>query len=159
MPSKNEKISKSMEGNNNAEKWTLEEAQQLFRKALDLAIEGKTEEVDNGTDTFDIKSTTYDFIGEIARELRTYRDVFAYLSEKFPSLSDDYKELISALEANCFSHGKNGDIIPSMAIMNLKSNHGWTDRVDNTTKGDKVEIVPISKEALKKAKEELDDEI
>lgn len=25
-----------------------------------------------------------------------------------------------------------------MAIVNLKSNHGWTDRVDNTSKGEEI---------------------
>lgn len=110
-----------MEDNKNAEKWTLEDATDLFNKAIELT-EGKSK---------------FDFIGEVARELGTYRDVFTYLKKKYKELKPLNKRLLSNIEANCFSHGKNGDINTAMAIVNLKSNHGWTDRVDNTTKGKK----------------------
>ena len=130
------------EGNTNAEKWDLESAQDIFRKAINLATDGKREEIDNGTNEFDVQVTTYDFIGEVARELGIYRDLFAYLVEKFPELKDDHKQLMTALEANCFSNGKKGNIVPSLAIMNLKSNHGWTDRVDNTSGGKPINTEP-----------------
>jgi len=105
--------------NKNAEKWTLEEATVLFDEAYELSMQDK-----------------YDFIGEIARELKTYRDIFTYLSDKFPELSNTYKAILSNLEANCFSHSKNGTIKEATAIVNLKANYRWSDRVDFSS-GDK----------------------
>lgn len=112
--------------NKNAEKWTLKEATKLFDDALKLSKEKKDNQY------------TYDFIGEIARDLDQYKEVFSYLSDKFPLLKNKHNRIISNCESNCFYNGKNSNIVPSLAIMNLKSNHGWTDRVDNTSKGDKI---------------------
>jgi hypothetical protein len=97
--------------NKNAEYWTESEAENLFNKALDLSY-----------------NQDYDFIGEIARDLRTYRDIFTYLSNKFENLKDTYKLICSNLEANCFSHGKKESISVPMAKMNLKANYNWTDK-------------------------------
>lgn len=104
--------------NTNAEKWSLEDAVELFNKAIVLTK----------------GNSKFDFIGEVAKELDTYRDIFVYLKDKFKECKPLYKQLTNNLEANCFSHGKTGDIVPSLAIMNLKSNHGWTDRLDTTSK-------------------------
>ena len=41
-----------------------------------------------------------------------------------------YNRILSNLEANCFSHSKKGEIKEATAIVNLKSNYGWTDRVE-----------------------------
>lgn len=109
-----------LEENKNAEKWTLEEATKLFDKAYKLS-----------------KKNDYDFIGEIARELDTYREIFVYLNDKFSELNSTHKKILSNLEANCFSHGKDGKINTAMAIVNLKSNYKWTDRAD-VTSGDKA---------------------
>ncbi len=68
-------------------------------------------------------------------------------------------------EANCFSNIKKENINTGAGIMNLKSNHGWTDRVqnDHTTKGEKVQqqfIVSTKEQAeevqdwIKRLKEE-----
>lgn len=99
------------EGNKNAEIWDVESAKQLFDKALQLS-----------------KTDTYDFIGEIAKKLDTYRDIFTYLSDKYNELKPIYKHINGNLEANCFSHIKKGKIKEASGIVNLKSNHGWTDR-------------------------------
>lgn len=127
--------------NTNAEKWTLEESTIFMNKALKLSI-----------------NSNYDFIGEIARDLGTYRDVFSYLVDKFNELKPIHKTILSNLEANCFSHGKSGDIIPSLAIMNLKSNYKWTDRSETTIQGgDKpvqtIDYSKVSTEALKEIAE------
>ena len=98
--------------NKNAEIWTIEESTDLFNEALELSFD-----------------KDYDFIGEIARELKTYRDIFTYLSDKFTELKPLYNKILSNLEANCFSHSKKGDIKEATAIVNLKSNYGWTDRL------------------------------
>ena len=103
-------------GNLNAEQWSLEEATKLFNDAVELSKDDK-----------------YDFIGEIARDLGVYRELFVYLSDKFKELEPSYSLIKSNLEANCFSHSKKGEIKEATAIMNLKSNYNWTDRNTNTT--------------------------
>ena len=120
---KNEKISESMEGNTNAEKWSEEKAVEFMTKAVELS-----------------KNTDYDFIGEIAKELDSYKDVFVYLYEKYPKVKRLFNKMKSNCEANCFTNIKKENINTGAGIMNLKSNHGWTDRVqqDVTSKGDKI---------------------
>lgn len=110
--------------NMNAEKWTLEIATKLMTDAVELS-----------------KNTDYDFIGEIAKDLDTYIDVFDYLVDKFPELKKYKNKMKRNCEANCFSNIKRENINTGAGIMNLKSNHGWTDRVqqDHTTQGDKLE--------------------
>lgn len=105
--------------NKNAEKWTEEEAIKLFDEAIDMAG----------------ANSDYDFIGEVARDLGTYRDIFTYLKDKFKSCKPLYKLLSQNLEANCFSHTKRGDINTAVGIVNLKSNYGWTDRAETTLQG------------------------
>jgi hypothetical protein len=94
--------------NKNAEKWTLEEAEKLFNAALKLSHEGE-----------------YDFIGEIAKELNTYRGALTYLIEVYPELKRTYRQIIGNLEANCFLHSKKQTINSTVGIFNLKVNHGW----------------------------------
>ena len=114
-------------GNQYNEHWTKEESESFLIKALELS-----------------KKDGYDFIGEVAKKLDSYVDVFDYIIDKFPELKEYKKQIKRNCEANCFSSGKRGDIIPSLAIMNLKSNHKWTDRVDTTTGGDKTTDIKIS---------------
>ena len=122
-------------GNNNAEKWTLEEAEKFFNDAIELVIEH-----DASKDIY-----KYDFIGEVARELKSYKEVFTYLKDKYPTeLKESHKRLISTLEANCFYNSKKGNINTAIGIVNLKSNHGWTDRNDLTTQGEKLQETPSS---------------
>ena len=113
--------------NTNAEKWTIEQANELFDKALDLSLQKE-----------------YDFIGEVARDLGTYRDIFTYLSKRFPELKDKHSLILSNLEANCFTHTKKGDINTAVGIVNLKSNYNWTDRqqTDVTTNGKDLNTNP-----------------
>jgi hypothetical protein len=100
-----------MQGNKNAEKWTPDEARAFMDSALELS-----------------KDRSYDFIGEIARDMDSYKEIFGYLSDKFPELQSIHNHLISNCEANCFYNSKKGNIKEATAIVNLKSNHGWTDR-------------------------------
>ena len=99
------------ENNKNAEKWDVETARQLMLQALDYS-----------------KEKGYDFIGEIARDLNVSRHIFTYLVDKYDELEEYYDRILTNVEANCFKHGKKGKINTAMAIVNLKSNHGWTDR-------------------------------
>lgn len=98
-------------GNKNAEKWTLEETQKFLLKALELS-----------------KKREFDFIGEIARELDTYKEIFTYLIDKHKELKTLYITILTNIEANCFYNAKKGNIKEATAIVNLKSNHNWTDR-------------------------------
>lgn len=114
------------EENKNAEVWTIEEAVSFMDKAVELSSNNK-----------------YDFVGEVAKDLGQYHQLFKYLRDKFNELDRQYKMIFANCETNCFLNGKKGDIIPSLAIMNLKSNHKWTDRVDNTTKDKEVQTTTI----------------
>lgn len=111
--------------NTNAEVWTIEKANELFQSALEKSIEKE-----------------YDFIGEIARDLGTYRDIFKYLVDKFPELKQTHNRILSNLEANCFSHTKKGEINTAVGIVNLKSNYNWTDRADVTSGNEKIQSPP-----------------
>lgn len=124
-----------LEDNKNAEKWDLETAHFFFNEAIALSEDNQRQ---------------YDFIGEIARELKSYKEVFTYLSNKFPELKYKHKILLSNCEANCFYNGKKQNITPSLAIMNLKSNHNWTDRVDNTSKGNELKSEKVTINFTKK---------
>jgi hypothetical protein len=110
--------------NKNAEKWTYEEAIKVFDAAVELA-----------------KTGTYDFLGEIAREQDLYLEIYDYLTDKFTDLKPYQTKLKRLCEANCFSNGKTGKIVASLAIMNLKSNHAWTDRNDVTSGGETVKSI------------------
>ena len=118
----------NLKDNTNAEKWDLSAAESFFDKALKLSND---------------ETKNFDFVGEIARELKSYKEVFTYLSDKFPELKIKHKILLSNCEANCFYNGKKQNIVPSLAIMNLKSNHGWTDRAE--VKEIKQESIDLSK--------------
>ncbi len=101
-------------GNQYSEKWTFEECEAFLKEALDIS-----------------SNIEMDFIGEVAREQKTYHNVYGYIVDKFPQLKDYLTNIKSNCESNCFYNGKKNNIVPSMAIMNLKSNHGWTDRVES----------------------------
>lgn len=121
-------------GNKNAEKWTKEEAIRVFKEAVELSKNKSNYTVQGKT----IKGNEYHFIGEIASELNLYRDLFLYLSKQYEECMGLSKVLLNRLEANCFSDSKKGVIKEATAIMNLKSNYQWTDRVDNTSGDEKL---------------------
>ena len=107
--------------NKNAEKWTEQEAISFMEESLAM-----------------VKIEEFDFIGELAQKMGQYRTLYNYLSDKYNTCKRLLNIIEQECESNCFRHGKKGEIVPSLAIMNLKSNHGWTDRVDNTTKGKEI---------------------
>jgi len=108
-------------GNQYNEHWTLEQSTEFMNQAVELS-----------------EKDGYDFIGEVAKDMGSYVDVFDYIVDKFPELAPLKKKIKRNCETNCFSSGKKNKIVPSMAIMNLKSNHGWTDRSDLTSQGQKL---------------------
>lgn len=121
--------------NTNAEKWNIKEATkfmeqcyELSKRKIDYTIYGKS-----------IKGYEFHFIGEIATELDQYSDLPLYLSDKFDELKYIFKKIKSKLESNCFSDSKKGIIKEATAIMNLKSNYKWKDRVDNTSNDKEIQ--------------------
>ena len=112
-----EKMSEAKIGNINAEVWTLKQARELFNKCLEIAK--------------DKTSDANDFIGEVAQENNTTLSNLDYLKNKYTELNSVYEEIKNNCEVNCFRNGKKQNIVASLAIMNLKSNHGWTDRTEN----------------------------
>jgi len=107
-------------GNTNAEKWNVENAKELFIKCLNTSADKSLD--------------CNDFIGEVAQENKTTLSTLDYLKTTFPELETIYAEIKNNCESNCFRNGKKGNINAGMAIMNLKSNHGWTDRVSQDVK-------------------------
>lgn len=138
---KNKKISEAMVGNNNAEKWNKEASIKLFEDAIELTNKQEDFIVSGKT----VKGYSYDFIGEIARELGTYHEKFNHLLERFPNeLETLNKQLRNNIEQNCYSNTKRGIIKEATGIVNLKSNWKWTDRVENENKNThEINISPI----------------
>ena len=130
-------------GNTNAEKWTEEEALDFMRRSL-MAMEKEP----------------FDFIGELAQEMGKYRKLYNYLADKFPECKVILNKIEQECEANCFRHGKKGEIVPSLAIMNLKSNHGWTDRVASQNDNTNVNLnsEELTPEQIKALNDELNNE-
>lgn len=109
-------LSKKLLGNNNAEKYTENDAIDFILNAIAIA-----------------ESFSYDFIGEVADHQGVDRILYNYLSKKFKTVEILVNRLKGKCETNCFKHAKKGDIVASLAIINLKSNHNWTDRVSQNT--------------------------
>jgi len=117
-------------GNKNAEKYDIETAIMVFEDAIRMTNEKEPVKV-NGVE---FQAYKYDFIGEIAGELNTFKDIFNHLLSRFKKeLTGLNNQLHTNIERNCYWNGKKGAIKEASAIMNLKSNHKWTDRRDQTS--------------------------
>lgn len=132
-------------GNKNAEKWSEDDAISLFNRVIEVT-KCKTSYNVNGKW---VDGYLCHFIGEAADEAETSTDILDYLRDKY-SLNYLYNRIKRKCERNCFTDSKKGIIVASMAIVNLKSNHGWTDRVDNTSKGNEINTKPIQIQFVKK---------
>ena len=131
---------KRLYGNKNAEKWTFRKAVKLFHDAIELSNKKEIYHLKMNDKAVEVEGYKYDFIGEIARELGTFHEIFEHLTSRFPSLQRLQNELYNNLQSNCYSNTKKGNIKEATGIVNLKSNWKWTDRehVDHTTKVDKI---------------------
>lgn len=137
---KRQATSDKLKGNKNAEKWNEKDAVEVFDKAVSKASEKFTYTVSGRK----IEGYAYHFIGEIASELNLYHELFRYLASKYEKCGELSKVLLNRLESNCFSDSKKGIIKEATAIMNLKSNYKWTDRLDNTSDGEKLTTTIIN---------------
>lgn len=126
-------------GNKNAEEWTLEKALVLF----DLIMKKLNEKTTYMVNGKRVEGYLCHYLGEATDEADTTIDVVKYLRVKF-TLESEYNRLKSKSERNCFTDTKKGIINTAVGIVNLKSNHGWTDRMDQTTKGEKTQTTIIN---------------
>lgn len=136
--------------NTNAEKWTEEEAIKLFELVYEKVCE-KTDYMIHGEK---IEGYECHFIGEACDEADTTIDILKYVRNKY-GLKNLYNRIKRKCERNCFTDSKKGIIDKAMGIVNLKSNHGWTDRNDVTQKT--IEVKPLTDEELKRKQQEIDD--
>ena len=118
-------------GNKNAEKWSYRKSVQLFNDAIELSNQKETYYIKQGEKAVEVNGYKYDFIGEIARELGTFHEIFEHLTKRFPSLQRLRNELNNNIQSNCYSNAKKGTIKEATGIVNLKSNWNWTDRTEN----------------------------
>lgn len=120
-------------GNRNAEKWTFKKAVKLFNDAIELSNQKEKQYIKVGNEAIEVEAYVYDFIGEIAGELGTFHHLITtHLPDRFPPLKRLKNQLISNLERNCYYNTKKGLIKEATGIVNLKSNHKWTDRVEQS---------------------------
>lgn len=131
-------------GNKNAEKWTLRKATMLFKDAIELSNIEESYYIKVGEKPVEVKGYKFDFIGEIARELGTFHEIFAHLVERFPSLKRLKNELDNNIQSNCYSNAKKGTIKEATGIVNLKSNWKWRDRSDITTDDKELKVTPTT---------------
>lgn len=122
-----QKISKTMLGNLNAELYDEEQAYDLFCQMIVMSHD------DN-----------YTFFKQITREFGITENVIKHLVKRFTSLKEPYDLIKENLETNCYTATNDGKLKLPLAMLNLKSNYGWTDRVENktdvTTQGQPLQI-------------------
>lgn len=118
-------------GNKNAEKWTFRKSVQLFKDAIELTQEKESYFIKQGDKAVEVDGYKYDFIGEVARELGTFHQVFSHLVARFKTLQRLKNELDNNIQSNCYYNAKKGAIKEATGIVNLKSNWNWTDRTQN----------------------------
>ena len=115
-------------GNNNAEKWTEQQAIEFVESVLEY--------VQSNPDCV--------FIGEPVSQLGYYRTIWNYLSDKFDF--DTIKRVESILESRLVKKGISGETNPTMTIFTLKNNYHWRDKteVDHTTKGEAITEIKVN---------------
>jgi len=111
-----QKISKSMLGNLNAEQYTLEDSLDLFSQMIIMS-----------------QDDSYTFIKQITREYGVTENVIKHLVKRFPTLKEPYDLIKENLETNCYTATNDGKLKLPLAMLNLKSNYGWTERVSQNT--------------------------
>lgn len=142
--------------NKNAEIWTFAKSEKLLDKAIELAKKKIMYTVSRDK----VKGYEFDFIGELACELETYHEnITRDIPRRHPKLKDKVNYIIRLMERNCYSNTKKGIIREATGIVNLKSNHKWTDR--NTNENENTNInqnVELSPKELKDLNNELESE-
>lgn len=122
-----QKISKAMLGNLNSEVYTLEDSLDLFSQMIIMS-----------------QDDSYTFIKQITRQFGVTENIIKHLVKRFPTLKEPYDLIKENLETNCYTATNDGKLKLPLAMLNLKSNYGWTDRVaqntDLTSGGETLQI-------------------
>lgn len=120
--------------NKNAEKWNLQTAEGLIDKMIKSSEIKSNYLIGSGQNASYVEGYKFDFIGEISLEFGVYRELVTRdLRTRFEELHPKIDKLVKLMERNCYSNTKKGIINTAVGIVNLKSNHNWTDRVQNET--------------------------
>ena len=120
--------------NKNAEKWTLEKANELIGKIYDF--------VERTPDCYSL--------GMACVEAGSYEKQIYYIHDKFKGVEgfdfDPIKKALEICKNRIIRQGLKGEINNTMSIFVLKCNHDMieTSKVDVTTNGENVSIPPIS---------------
>lgn len=133
-------------GNNYAEKWTVEEARALAKKALSVISD----------DCF--------YLSEVAVACDSYRDVFEYLLKKFPDDREVFstiKRMQSKCESIIARKTGEGEIVPSLGIFILKAYHRLTETSNLNIQGEMTTTTrqKLDPETAKKISDDLEDEV
>lgn len=82
-------------------------------------------------------------IEEFALELDVNESTMYEWAKKYPEFSKALKKIKQAQQKRLVSKGLSGEYNPLIAKLVLSANHGMTERSDHTSKGEKIEQVPI----------------
>jgi len=121
-------------GSKNAEKWTLDKANELIGKIYEF--------VETTQDCYSL--------GMACVEAGSYETQVYYLRDKFKDVEgfnfEPIKKALEICKNRIIRQGLKGEINNTMSIFVLKCNHDMieTSKVDVTTNGENVSIPPIS---------------
>lgn len=116
------KISESMEGNANAEKWTEETVMPILDRIKEIA---------NQDDCL--------WLGSALVQVDLYKQLWSDWSKKFAdnkTVSESIKKIDQIFEDKLFTKALKGSVNGTVAIFGLKNNHDWKDKteIDQTIK-------------------------
>ncbi|MHC4363072.1 MAG: hypothetical protein ACYSTZ_09605 [Planctomycetota bacterium] len=161
----NKKISKSMEGNKNAEKYDEAFVLDVLQKMIAFAKTSETVEIlcqdemseseKNGSGRKTVKKTVAKkphLKTELLIEFEIWsKNWFEYIAEKFTKNETvlGFLEAINMIcETNSYSAAANNTSNPTIVKMNLVNHYNWSDKtsvdLDHTSKGEKISISPIN---------------
>lgn len=101
-------------GNQNALKWDYEASVKLFDDMLEESYTG------------------VDFLGTLQRKFKITRNVITLILDRYPDLKETWDLVKESVESNCYENAKKAKG-QAIYIINLKSNHKWTDRIQTDT--------------------------
>ena len=131
-------------GNKNAEKWTKEKSKKLLCDIIKAADEQEQYLIGSGVNAMTVEGYKYDFIGEISLAMGAYHELITRdIPRRFPELKELSDYIVRLMERNCYSNVKKGIINTAVGIINLKSNHKWTDRTQTDHNVSVTDINPL----------------
>lgn len=121
-----------------AEKYSLENAQDIFKSAYKLLVEDES----------------IVFIGTLAIRIDIYRELFSYLANKFKDddlVFNTNKKIHNIIEERLFNLGLTNKNNPTLTIFGLKNNHNWKDKTESeVTQSTTLNIITEDPEEIDK---------